>query len=468
MHENKEKLIRTGVAVLNASRNELYVAMRFLDLALNSLGYELDLSMRSIGTDSQSIRFNPTWLVQNYRDDSILVNRAYLHMILHCVFRHMFHGEDKDPELWNLSCDIAVTSVIDSMDYRCVRLTVPDQRQAMYDRLRQSLKVLTAEGIYKTLKAHPLTYFEMEELKRFFTVDDHVFWDSKSDDKDGGDQKGNQSQEQDDQKDHDQNQDSSEDQKDRERQQQDQKWQEISEKMRTNMETYSKDATDLAGDLYDYIRIETRQRYDYPSFLKKFTALREEVRLDLDSFDYIYYTYGFSHYGNMPLVEPLEYKESRKIEELAIVIDTSESCEGEYVRRFLEETFAILMSRDQFFRRMNVHIIQCDVKAQVDDVIRSSDDLKKYMENFKLVGFGGTDFRPAIEYVNRLCAEGAFKKLKGLLYFTDGWGTYPRRRPDYDVAFVFLEENYNDREVPPWAIKLVLGPDDFETDYGRK
>ena len=82
--------------------------------------------------------------------------------------------------------------------------------------------------------------------------------------------------------------------------------------------------------------------------------------------------------------------------------------------------------------------------------------------NNKLIGFGGTDFRPAFEYVNELCRKKVFRHLKGLLYFTDGYGTYPARRPDYDVAFVFLEESYNDRHVPPWAIKLILGPEDIQ------
>ena len=90
------------------------------------------------------------------------------------------------------------------------------------------------------------------------------------------------------------------------------------------------------------------------------------------------------------------------------------------------------------------------------------EDMKRYMENFKLIGFGGTDFRPAFEYVNELCRKKVFRHLKGLLYFTDGYGTYPARRPDYDVAFVFLEESYNDRHVPPWAIKLILGPEDIQ------
>lgn len=462
MHEMKEKLIKAGTDILNASRTELYVAMRFLDIALNSLDYEMDLSMKTIGTDSQKIRFNPRYLIENYQNDSVLVNRAYLHMILHCVFRHMFHNKEKDQDIWNLSCDIAVTAIIDEMEYRCIRLTVPDERQAMYDRLRGEMKVLTAEGIYKSLMKRPLTWLEMEGAKKQFVVDDHVFWDSEQEDQKDGDS-GNQNNNEDNQDNDQQNQnnnpkDNSGEQKQKEREKQ---WQEISEKMRTNMETCSKEAAEMAGSLYDYIKIATRERYDYRKFLKKFTTLREEIRLDLDSYDYIYYTYGLTHYGNMPLIEPLEYKEVKKIEEMAIVIDTSESCSGDYVRRFLEETFAILSGRENFFRKMNVHIIQCDAKAQVDDVITCEEDMKRYMENFRLIGFGGTDFRPAFDYVNELCRKKVFRHLKGMLYFTDGYGTYPERRPDYDVAFVFLEESYNDRHVPPWAIKLILGPDDI-------
>ena len=40
--------------------------------------------------------------------------------------------------------------------------------------------------------------------------------------------------------------------------------------------------------------------------------------------------------------------------------------------------------------------------------------------------------------------QGKFKKLKGLLYFTDGKGIYPVRMPAYDTAFVFVEGQYED------------------------
>ena len=65
------------------------------------------------------------------------------------------------------------------------------------------------------------------------------------------------------------------------------------------------------------------------------------------SFDYVFYTYGLSLYGNMPLVEPLESREISRVEDFVIVIDTSMSCSGDLVRRFLEETYDVLSEADR-------------------------------------------------------------------------------------------------------------------------
>ena len=50
----------------------------------------------------------------------------------------------------------------------------------------------------------------------------------------------------------------------------------------------------------------------------------------------------------------------------------------------------------------------------------------------------------------------AFEHLRGMIYFTDGRGIYPAKRPVYETAFVFMEEEYEDVDVPPWAIKIIL------------
>ena len=80
----------------------------------------------------------------------------------------------------------------------------------------------------------------------------------------------------------------------------------------------------------------------------------------------------------------------------------------------------------------------------------------------QIKGQGGTDFRPVFKYVDELVANKEFTNLKGLIYFTDGEGTYPVKQPIYNTAFVFLEEGYENPEVPVWAIKLVLQPDDIK------
>ena len=38
---------------------------------------------------------------------------------------------------------------------------------------------------------------------------------------------------------------------------------------------------------------------------------------------------------------------------------------------------------------------------------------------------------------------------------------YKRQRPAYDTAFLFLGERFDDANVPPWAMKVVLDEEEF-------
>ena len=79
----------------------------------------------------------------------------------------------------------------------------------------------------------------------------------------------------------------------------------------------------------------------------------------------------------------------------------------------------------------------------------------------KLHGLGGTDFRPVFALVDELVKNRKFNNLKGLIYFTDGYGDFPAHKPDYQTAFVFVDDEYNTPYIPPWAIKLVLQKDEI-------
>ena len=162
-----------------------------------------------------------------------------------------------------------------------------------------------------------------------------------------------------------------------------------------------------------------------------------------------------SLYKNIPLIEPLEYKEVKHIREFVIVIDKSGSVKGDTVQAFIQKTYNILKQQESFFTKVNIRIIQCDCEIQSDVKITSEQEFDNYISDMELKGFGGTDFRPVFEYVNELRRNKEFVDLRGLIYFTDGYGDFPEK-PDYKTAFVFLEDNFNNPDIPAWAIKVVL------------
>ena len=198
------------------------------------------------------------------------------------------------------------------------------------------------------------------------------------------------------------------------------------------------------------------QRGDYRGILMGLSSYREDSRLNMDEFQYSWYSYGLQLYGDMPLIEPLEYSEERKIADLVIVIDTSGSCEKELVRVFLEETRGILEQERLFFRSFCLHLIQCDNQVQRDDCVHNKEEFEKYLEHLEIRGGGGTDFRPAFERIEELRRRGELRDLRGVLYFTDGCGWYPRKEPDYQVWFVMLNGHFDAIDMPDWVNRLVL------------
>ena len=45
------------------------------------------------------------------------------------------------------------------------------------------------------------------------------------------------------------------------------------------------------------------------------------------------------------------------------------------------------------------------------------------------------------------------RNLKALIYFTDGDGIYPRQKPDYETAFVFVKKT--EKGIKTYAVETV-------------
>ena len=102
-------LTAIGLEILQSARNELYLNLPYLDVALCSLAFAPGGGMTvSLATDGETLYYDGSFLAERYLRTPTAVNRAYLHVILHCMLRHIYKKHGKMPELWDLACDAAV------------------------------------------------------------------------------------------------------------------------------------------------------------------------------------------------------------------------------------------------------------------------------------------------------------------------------------------------------------------------
>ena len=440
--ERRQKMIKLAVEILSLARSMLLANLRYLDAALSQFALvPTDVEKRTMLTDGVHLIFNPAHVLKNYKEASEIPVRDYLHMVLHCVFSHMYLAGGMDRVYWDLACDIAVENIITELNLNATNTFRDRTQKEFIDIMRKQVKRMTAESIYVYLRDSNFTPSRIAQIRGLFLSDDHEIWymSPKEAEKYCGVKMYGTS-----------------------RDEQQKIWQDISHRMKIDRAAFGKKPGDKPGSLSQNLDEVNRERYDYTAFLKKFAVTGEVMKINDDEFDNIFYTYGLQMYGNVPLVEPLEYKETKRVREFVIAIDTSGSTSGTLVQKFIQKTYNILMSTESFFSQVNIHIIQCDADIQEHVKITSAEELKEYIKRMKLLGHGGTDFRPVFSLVNSLVAEKEFSNLKGLLYFTDGHGTFPAAKPDYQTAFVFVDDEYNNLDVPPWAIKLVLPAEDFD------
>ncbi|MDE5780392.1 MAG: metallopeptidase [Lachnospiraceae bacterium] len=423
-----------AVKILDIVKSELYLDMRFMDVALSALEWQNREGMNTFATDGINMYYSSEYIIKIFKANPLFLSRSYLHTVIHCIYSHLWIRNGRDKKLWSLACDIVTEYTIDNMNKQCINRAVGWLRQQTYEMIKAECENISAASVYEQLKSG--NGIDTDSLIREFYTDSHKYWPDEEKNQSAGQSAAK-------------------------------RWDKISR--RTSIDMERKGDENNSGEQIMFSRLKAeKSRRSYREFLKKFAVLKEEMHCDEDEFDMNYYTYGLSLYGNMPLIEPLESREVKKIQDFVIVVDTSYSTSGELVKNFLKETFSILSQENSFFKKCRIRIIQCDDMVRMDEEITDLDRLNQMLEGFTIAGGGNTDFRPAFEYVDNLLECGEIKELKGLLYFTDGKGTYPVKRPPYDTVFLYLQD-FNRMEVPPWAMTLRLEPEELaagnEVDY---
>lgn len=416
--------------IMTLARNTLMVHLRFMDRAISHLTLTCDGEI-PFATDGRALYYEPWTVLQRYQAEPNAVNRDMMHALLHCVFRHWFVGQDIDRARWDAACDAAVECAISDLHSPVLQSQREVNQLMTLEMLRREVGTMTAERIYRWLGEQDYDEDDLYRLRRELKADEHGLWY-------GGPEP------------------------DAERQQDvddlEQMWQDVSRRMQTELETMRQEA---AGILVQNLRSLNRAKHDYTAFLRRFGVRGEVVRLSDEEFDNNYYTYGLSLYGNVPLIEPLEYREQKRIRDFVIAIDTSGSVKGDVVQSFIQHTHDILSRQENFFTKVNMHIIQCDDQIREDVHITGREEFQAYIKTMQIKGLGQTDFRPVFARVEELIRRRELTDLRGLLYFTDGLGTFPEKKPPYDTAFIIHTDDYHEVQVPPWAMHMVLTEDEI-------
>lgn len=495
--------------ILNFSRHTLFIHLRFMEAAFVKIVPDHDIDTLTMATDGTYLYYNSAHICRQFRRAKEIPVRDYLHVILHCVFRHIFVSKKIDAKVWDLACDIAVENLINKLNLKCVSCERQIRQAWLLKELEEKLPKLSAEWIYKYFMEENLSDEDMEQLRKNFMADEHFIWyhpnildqehgDKEKEEEDAGEQEdedtGNKIDPE--EADADTSLPEGEEGEDADRTDEllatiesedgggqggegegdsdrnekkpalkpetlKQEWRDIAERIQMDLETFSNSYGEGAGEMQQQLRQINKETYDYADFLKHFAVLGENIEINDDEFDYIFYTYGMKLYDRMPLVEPLEYKEVKKIREFVIAIDTSESVSGEIVQKFVTKTWNILKQTENFFRKINIHIIQCGARVEEDVRISSQEEFDEYIRHMVLKGFGGTDFRPVFTKIEELKRQHEFVNLKGMIYFTDGYGAFPNQAPSFDAAFVFLDQGYDLPQVPPWVIRMLMTEDEI-------
>jgi len=427
--ENRIKEIKTLAGnVLELARDEILMSFRFLDRSLMELKTEMRPGIEGVSSSDSVMYYDPVYILKASQRDFKYPARILFHVLLHHIFAHPFTGERTDAVLWDLACDIAVESVIADLHEPCITLDADLGTAGMLRVLREDIGPLSAEKVYKYFRKNPLTPSRVLEYERAFKKDEHDLWHSSSEG---------------------------------EIVISEEEWKKIARQVLAEIRNFSEKGT-AAESLERNLSEGAAVKYDYTRLLEHFVVMGENLHLSDDEFDYIYYTYGLEKYNGMPFIEPLEYRDEKRIRDFVIAIDTSASCSGETVRKFIRHTFDLLKKSESFFRKINVHIVQCDSEVKSDDRITDIGELDRFLEGMKLFGGGATDFRPVFSYVNELRENREFDDLRGMIYFTDGYGIYPEKKPDFDVIFAFLNEDPGRMSPPAWSMKAVIEEEELK------
>lgn len=483
MNVEEKKKQELGEKIIKSIQKRLYTKYPYMMMVIYNLIPLYDPKEETMSTDGKYIFYSPSYLIKNYKEKKIVqLEKMYMHMVLHCIFGHVIRRDEKDVDAYDALVDLNVTIAMGQLKEKGIRTPAKLMASKEMKTIQNIWKDKLNEEMYEEMMKKPKIRRLVESFSEYTTQDNHTYWTkmnpvakqeeernkrnesgnkgNKSDNK--GNQSGNKSK----------TSGMGIEVKVYQKEIQEQ-WNRIrnmilSEGTMENKNMFGMLAGTLSAEERERYGMAEENRCSYKEFLRRFVENQEVMKIDEDTFDYIWYHIGTQMYENVPILEPLEYKDDKVCDNFVIAIDTSGSCSGEISERFLRETWNLFRDMSAKDRTFRIYLMQCDMKITYEKELQREEDIPDF-DDMEMFGFGGTSFCPVFERIEELRESGRFPKVNGLIYFSDGFGDFPKKATEYETIFVLppQEDLFGESfepDIPSWITKIQLTEDDLKID----
>lgn len=412
----------------------------FLD-AIYQLQLEEDASLLSpMISNGIKLYYNPEILchmLQLHGMDSVVY--SVLHICCHCILGHIMPREFvKNQDLYDVLADYKVYNLLSAL-----RMEKSQKEENPLKKMHLDYPHFPLHVAYRQLIKEPNKAERYLKLAEHLEVDTHDLWKHQPPERGTeGNAEGNAEGS------------GSQNQKDSQNSLQYvaiKKWSEIKKKMlEDNPELIGATGHGFGNEigneiwLYD---VEDQSETDYKKILENFFQKTSVEIENHNAIDPMWYHFGLDYLEDIPLIEPQEEDEQAKNGTLLIALDTSGSCEGEVCHRFLGELHNMMNQCKAMDTLEQVVLFQCDAEIHEEVEIANPDQWLQLTRDFQVKGGGGTDFCPVFERGNQ------YQDVVGLIYLSDGMGSFPEREPAYPTLFLLTDSEYFDHynQIPQWV-----------------
>ncbi len=392
------------------ARMRLLCNYGFYGLLLMHMSYALSEEIDTAATDANKIYFNPRFL--SSLSDSEL-DFVLMHEVLHVALKHCFREENRDPEVFNVACDIVVNStILESKGGDLSSISLRGYGPLMHKTPNgKEGREFTAEQVYALLLACPKAKGEP----------------GKNGGKTKGRGKGNEQKNFDDHS----------------------KWKAV-QKDKKLKDTWDKRLLD-AAEAISFRETPGNMPAFASRLLKELKNPQTDWRTLLNDFvQEEICDYSFSppdrRFSDSPFLLPDFNETDYEVSDVLFMIDTSGSMSDSMIAQAYSEVKGAI---DQFGGKLEGWLGFFDAAIIPPTPFSNEEELKI----IKPFGGGGTSFHVIFDYVRKM-----EKKPSSIIILTDGYAPFPKEALSEGIPVLWLINNED--VTPPWGKVARIRIDD--------